>query len=473
MQNLTKSYILINIGRKLHACTERTRVFIHATKNMKNYILDTSVLLYDAQAMFKFGENNVFIPITVIEDIDHFKKEVSEIGRCARQAARYLDELRQINNLSSGVKLPKNGGTLFVKTGQASIYKRMPEDLRDMSRKDSHLLAVALEIKESTPAIPTIYVTKDVSRRIKADALGIAAEDYESDKVDIEELYCGFKKLVVSSGIITEFKEKGFYGINEKLHPHQYVILTDENDSDRTAFGRFDAEKNGVKRLISETREGAWRLKPRNTEQLFCMDALLDDNIQLVTLVGKAGTGKTLLAVAAALFKTVDENVYSRILVSRPTLPLGKDIGFLPGTVEEKLTPWMYPIVDNVEFLMRKDRNTGRPTRGFRELMEMGILIIEPLTYIRGRSIHNQFLIIDEAQNLTPHEMKTIITRVGDGTKIIVTGDPYQIDNPYIDSSSNGLSYVVEKFRGQEVSAHVTLFKGERSKLSELAANLL
>jgi len=439
---------------------------------MKNYILDTSVLLYDAQAIFKFGENNVFIPITVIEDIDHFKKEVSEIGRSARQAYRYLDELRKANNLSSGVELP-GGGTLFVKTGRASAYSRMPEDLRDMNRKDSHLLAVALEIRELTPNIPTIYVTKDVSRRIKADALGIDAEDYESDKVDIEELYRGFRELTVSSSTITDLKEQGFCSVEEALYPHQYAVLIDKNEPQRGALGRFDAEKNAIVRVVSEPREGAWRLKPRNNEQLFCMDALLNDNIQLVTLVGKAGTGKTLLAVAASLFKTVDENVYSRILVSRPTLPMGKDIGFLPGTVEEKLTPWMYPIVDNVELLMRKDRNSGRHARGFRELMDMGILIIEPLTYIRGRSIHNQFLIIDEAQNLTPHEIKTIITRVGDGTKIVVTGDPYQIDNPYIDSSSNGLSYVVEKFRDQEVSAHITLSKGERSRLSELAANLL
>ncbi|MDR0307854.1 MAG: PhoH family protein [Chitinispirillales bacterium] len=439
---------------------------------MKNYILDTSVLLYDAQAIFKFGENNVFIPITVIEDIDHFKKEINEIGRSARQASRFLDELRKVNSLSSGVELP-GGGILFVKTGRASAYNRLPEGLRDMNRKDSHLLAVALDIKESTPNTPAVYVTKDVSRRIKADALGIEAQDYESDKVDIEELYSGFRELAVSSSLVTTFKEQGFCAVKERLHPHQYITLTDENNQQRSAYGRFDAQKNGIVRLVSESREGAWRLKPRNNEQLFSMDALLNDNIQLVTLVGKAGTGKTLLAVAASLFKTVDENVYSRILVSRPTLPMGKDIGFLPGTVEEKLTPWMYPIVDNVELLMRKDRNSGRHTRGFRELMDMGILIIEPLTYIRGRSIHNQFLIIDEAQNLTPHEIKTIITRVGDGTKIVVTGDPYQIDNPYIDSSSNGLSYVVEKFRDQEVSAHVTLSKGERSRLSELAANLL
>jgi PhoH-like ATPase len=200
---------------------------------------------------------------------------------------------------------------------------------------------------------------------------------------------------------------------------------------------------------------------------------LLHDGIQLVTLVGKAGTGKTLLAVAASIYKTVDENVYNRVLVSRPTLPMGKDIGYLPGTVEEKLTPWMYPIADNVELIMRKDNRSSRHIRGFRELVEMGILVIEPLTYIRGRSIHNQYLIIDEAQNLTPHEIKTIITRVGDGTKIIVTGDPYQIDNPYIDSSSNGLAYLVERFKEQTISAHITFTKGERSRLSELAANLL
>ena len=200
------------------------------------------------------------------------------------------------------------------------------------------------------------------------------------------------------------------------------------------------------------------------------MDALLNDSIGLVTLVGKAGTGKTLLAVAASLFKTVDENRYTRVLVSRPTLPMGKDIGFLPGTVEEKLTPWMYPIADNVELIMRKESRTGRHIRGFRELVDMGILVIEPLTYIRGRSIHNQYLIVDEAQNLTPHEIKTIITRVGEGTKIIVTGDPYQIDNPYIDSSSNGLSYLVERFKEQTISAHVTFSKGERdTRLSGLA----
>jgi PhoH-like ATPase len=238
-------------------------------------------------------------------------------------------------------------------------------------------------------------------------------------------------------------------------------------------LARFDAEKKALVRLMSENIKEAWRVVPHNREQFFALDALLNDSIQLVTLVGKAGTGKTLLAIAASLFKTVDENVYNRVLVSRPTLPMGKDIGYLPGTIEEKLTPWMYPIADNVELIMRNDgRNRGH-TRGFKELVDMGILVIEPLTYIRGRSIHQQFVIIDEAQNLTPHEIKTIITRVGDASKIVVTGDPYQIDNPYVDSSSNGLTYLVERFKEQPIAAHITLTKGERSKLSELAANLL
>ncbi|MDG5814569.1 PhoH family protein [Chitinispirillales bacterium ANBcel5] len=439
-------------------------------EGVKNYILDTTVLLYDAQALFNFRKNNVIIPITVIEDIDHFKKEVSEIGRSARQTSRILDTLRNRANLSTGVKL-ENGGMLFVKTGAGSTFRKLPDELRERSR-DNLILAIALQVKEQSDK-PAIFVSKDINLRIKADALGLDAEDYESDKVDIEELYPGFKNIEVSGNTISRFVENGFCSLEEKLLPNQYVSLISQQDSQLSYPGRFDALEEKVVSVSPENREGGWRITPRNREQAFAMDALLNDEIQLVTLVGKAGTGKTLLAVAASLFKTVDENIYSRILVSRPTLPLGKDIGYLPGTVEEKLTPWMYPIVDNVELLMRKDSKSSRQSRGFRELVEMGILIVEPLTYIRGRSIHNQYLIIDEAQNLTPHEIKTIITRVGEGTKIVVTGDPYQIDNPYIDSSSNGLSYVVEKFKKQDVAAHVTLTRGERSRLSELAANLL
>ena len=438
---------------------------------MKNYILDTTVLLYDAQALFKFGESNVIIPIPVIEDIDHFKKDVSEIGRSARQTSRYLDELRKRASVSSGIRLD-NGGMLYVKISTGSMMRRLPDELRDRNR-DNLILAIALDVKENSRDIHSIFVSKDINLRIKADALGLDVEDYESDKVDVEELYSGYRDIVVDNGALASFRETGVLEVDQKLYPHQYVTFLSAEDKSIFALGRYDPARGAVVRIKTEDRQGIWRVSPRNREQIFAMDALLNDEIQLVTLVGMAGTGKTLLAVAASLYKTVDENVYSRILVSRPTLPMGKDIGFLPGTVEEKLMPWMYPIVDNVELIMRNDSRTSRNIRGFRELMDMGILIIEPLTYIRGRSIHNQYLIIDEAQNLTPHELKTIITRVGDGTKIVVTGDPYQIDNPYIDSSSNGLSYVVERLKAQDISAHVTFTRGERSKLSELAANLL
>jgi PhoH-like ATPase len=407
----------------------------------------------------------------VIEDIDRFKKEVTEIGRSARQTSRILDELRQRATLSSGVPLD-NGGRLFVKMSSGSSMRRLPEELHDRGRGNV-ILAVALGIKEECTDIPTVFVSKDINLRIKADALGLAVEDYESDAVVIDELFTGLARIKCTDEQLNQFRSTGSMPVRDPLFPNQYVTGYGHTEKAGLIMGRFDRQRSAIVKIIGEERPGSWRISPRNPEQVFAMDALLNDDIQLVTLVGLAGTGKTLLAVAASLFKTVDENVYSRILVSRPTLPMGKDIGFLPGTVEEKLTPWMYPIADNVELIMRQGNRTGRAIRGFKELVEMGILVIEPLTYIRGRSIHNQFLIIDEAQNLTPHEIKTIITRVGEGTKIVVTGDPYQIDNPYIDSSSNGLTYVVERMKEQDITAHITFTKGERSRLSELAANLL
>ncbi len=438
---------------------------------MKNYILDTTVLFYDSQALFKFEDNNVIIPITVIEDVDHFKKDLTETGRNARQTSRYLDELRKSGTLTKGVKLD-NGGILYVKMGDSETGKRVPREFQERQRANQ-ILSTALDVKEKAGNVPTILVTKDINLRIKADALGLVVEDYESDRVEIEELYSGYVSKKVESSVIDAYFEKGSIPFGEALYSNQYLELIDDKNPDRIALGRYDAKEKKIVRLVSEGKEGMFRIKPRNTEQLFTMDALLNDSIQLVTLVGKAGTGKTLLAVAASLSKTIDDNMFTRILVSRPTLPMGKDIGFLPGTVEEKLTPWMYPIIDNVDLLLRSEAKARRHIRGFKELMDTGILVIEPLTYIRGRSIHNQYLIVDEAQNLTPHEIKTIMTRVGDGTKIVLTGDPYQIDNPYIDSSSNGLTYVVEKFKNQDIAAHVTLTKGERSVLSELAANIL
>ncbi len=439
---------------------------------MKNYILDTTVLLHDASALFNFGKNHVIIPIPVIEDVDQFKKDQTEIGRSARQVSRILDSLRQRASVANGVPLD-NGGMLSIKMSSGSAIRNLPEELRDRNR-GNQIIAIALEVKEKAGNIPTIFVSKDINLRIKADALGLVVEDYESDAVAIDELYTGIHEIICSAEQLNHYRTTGRLHTDLPLLPNEYVVLKTKEGDASTLYGRYDKSKNVIVKLVSEEREGAWRITPRNKEQLFAMDALLNDEIQLVTLVGKAGTGKTLLAVAASLYKTVDENVYSRVLVSRPTMPMGKDIGYLPGTVEEKLTPWMYPIADNVELIMRRGGGrSSRTVRGFRELVDMGILVIEPLTYIRGRSIHNQYLIIDEAQNLTPHEIKTIITRVGEGTKIVVTGDPYQIDNPYIDSSSNGLTYVVERLKEQSITAHVMFTKGERSQLSELAANLL
>ena len=438
---------------------------------MKSFILDTNVLLYDPQAIFKFQENNIIIPITVIEEIDRFKKDMNETGRNARQFSRFLDDLRKKGSLSVGIGL-ESGGTLRVEIYEEKVMKGLPPELRE-ERGDNRILAVAVDVKQKDPRMPVIFVTKDTNLRIKADAIGLVAEDYESDKVDIEELYAGFTELEVGAELIDRFHGQGWAELPQAFLPNQFVTLKDMANPSHTAIGRYDAAKRQVLPIKRVGREGVWSIHPRNREQTFALDALLDDSIKLVTLVGKAGTGKTLLAIAAGLHKTAEENVYNRLLVSRPVFPMGKDLGFLPGDIEEKLTPWMQPIFDNVELLLSGHETEKRHSKGYKELMAMGIMEIEPLTYIRGRSIPNQYLIVDEAQNLTPHEIKTIVTRAGEGTKVVLTGDPYQIDNPYVDSSSNGLTYVVERFKGEAISGHVTMMKGERSELAELAANLL
>jgi len=438
---------------------------------MKNFVLDTNVLLYDPQALFKFEENNLIIPITVIEEIDRFKKDMNETGRNARQVSRYLDDLRQKGSLSAGVQL-ETGGMLRVEIYEDRVMKRLPPELRE-ERGDNRILAVAVDVKEQEANLPIIFVTKDTNLRIKADAIGLVAEDYESDKVAIEELYQGYLELDTDAAQIDHFHGQGGVELAGEFKANQFVTLRDTFTSSHTAIGRYDATHKKLVPVKKVAKEGVWSIHPRNREQAFALDLLLDDSIKLVTLVGKAGTGKTLLAIAAGLHKTAEENVYNRLLVSRPVFPMGKDLGFLPGDIEEKLAPWMQPIFDNVELLLSGHEMEKRHTKGYKELMAMGIMEIEPLTYIRGRSIPNQYMIVDEAQNLTPHEIKTIVTRAGEGTKIVLTGDPYQIDNPYVDSSSNGLTYLVERFKGETISGHVTMMKGERSELAELAANLL
>ncbi len=435
----------------------------------KNYVLDTNVLLHDPRAIFNFSDNTVIIPIYVLEEIDTFKKDLSELGRNAREVARRLDEFRSRGgSLSSGVAMD-GGGQLRVEMKS----RPLPEAARPQTLVDNLILGVALEVRDRDKDIPTVLVTKDVNLRIRADALSLQAEEYLAESIDVEELYSGNGEVDVEGAKVDEFYSSGAMPLDKNgFHANQYLLVRDKENPSHSALGRYDGPTQKVAQ-IKKLREGVWGIRPRNKEQHYALDLLLNDDIKLVTLVGKAGTGKTLLAIAAGLQKCVEEGVYQKLLVSRPIFPLGKDIGFLPGDIEEKLNPWMQPIYDNIELLLGFSKAEKKEGRSHQELIDLGYIEIEPLTYIRGRSIPNQFMIVDEAQNLTPHEVKTIITRVGENTKIILTGDPYQIDNPYVDASNNGLTTVVERFKGQAIAGHVTLMKGERSPLAELAANIL
>lgn len=440
----------------------------------KVFILDTNILLNSPDSIFKFDDNDVVIPISVIEEIDTFKKDLSENGRNAREVSRILDKLRQRGTLSSGVKLfPErpDSGSIFIYLGHN--MEILPELLADST--DNHILAIALTLqKQFGEGRNVIIITKDSNLRIKADAFAISAEDFEADKVDTSDLYKGFSTHKVSADVINKFYTKRSIKLNEKMSPNQFVILEEENDSAQFVHGIYDSVEDHV-RMLDPHSEGVWGIYPRNLEQTFALEALLDDNIKLVTLSGGAGTGKTLMAIAAGLAKTTDEDEYHKLLVARPIFPLGKDLGFLPGDLDEKLNPWMQPIYDNLELLLSGGLHSKqkRLSKSYQELINQGMLQVEPLTYIRGRSLPNIFFIVDEAQNLTPHEIKTILTRAGEGTKIVLTGDPYQIDNPYIDSQNNGLTYVIEKFKNERIAAHITLMRGERSELATVAANLL
>lgn len=462
----------------------------------KNYVLDTNILLHDPYAIFRFDDNNVIIPIYVIEEVDQFKREGSERGRNARQVVRLLDELREKGgSLSKGVTLESGG---FLKVAVPASRPELPSAI-DKTAMDAAILQTAFEVREADGGRPTVFVTMDTNLRIRADALGMVAETYENQRVEPQRLDTGVTELEVSADDIDTFFQEGRLAPppqfiaperGEKLErpstaslavgeasprsgfliANMSVLLRDRANASHTALGRYDAGRREIVSLRTP-REGVLGVRPRNKEQSHALDLLLDENIRLVTLVGKAGTGKTLLALAAGLKRTVEDGVYTRMLVSRPVMPLGRDIGFLPGDVGEKLNPWMQPIFDNLEFLYSSGTKKG--PRAYAELLESGQLQVEPLTYIRGRSLPAQYIIVDEAQNLTPHEVKTIITRSGDGTKIVLTGDPEQIDNPYVDSASNGLSVAADRFRGEKVAAHIVLTRGERSELAELAANVL
>ncbi|OUT73361.1 MAG: phosphate starvation-inducible protein PhoH [Synechococcus sp. TMED19] len=459
----------------------------------KVVVLDTNVLLHDPDAPSNFGSDRIVLPIQVVEEIDRFKRDPSEKGRNSRRVARLLDGLRQRGNLADGVPLiPGGQGTLEVAFCRAETLAQLPPELQG-GGGDNNILAVALEqMRSKGLADPpeVVLITKDTNLRIKADAVGLDAEDYSSDKVAIADLYAGARSLNVPASLIDELHHNGHLSVQVlpadavvSLQPNEGVTLVDTERPDHTFLARQKGDSGELEPLLWLKRARLGRVKPRNREQSFALDLLLDPAVQLVTLVGKAGTGKTLLAIAAGLHQVADEHRYARLLVTRPPISLGKEIGFLPGSLDEKLAPWMQPIVDNLDFLTgdalgdeQKDdrrRHGGGPKSSWADLRGMGLLEVEAINYIRGRSIPHQFMVVDEAQNLTPHEVKTIVTRVGEGTKIVFTGDPYQIDNPYVDAESNGLTWLAERLKGQSLVGHMTLTRGERSALAELAANML
>ena len=436
-----------------------------------NFILDTNVLLYHPKAIYKFGRGKVIIPIEVIEDLERFKLEVSERGQNSRAVSTLLDQLSQKGKLGEGIALD-NEGELQVYAGQCKDIIR-ERGLTFKKSIDNRLLNLALYFKKCNPESSNTLISKSINLRIKANVLGIDTEDYEDNGSQATNVFSGVNKLLVKTAVIKSFKEDGFYHWTEaEFSPNEYLLLKDESEELPSVMARASG-KNGTKLIpILNTNSGILGIRPLNVCQCFAFDALLNDDIKLVTLLGKAGTGKTLLAVAAGLHKVLSDDKYSKTLISRPIMPLGRDIGYIPGDVEDKMRPWMQPIYDALEMLKDQDRRSKKKLLP-PDLLDSEEIGIEPLTYIRGRSIPHQFFMIDEAQNLTPHEVKTIITRMGHNSKVVLTGDTEQIDNPYVDSFSNGFSYLVHRFRGEEISAHITLAKGERSDLAEIATKLL
>jgi PhoH-like ATPase len=381
-----------------------------------------------------------------------------------------LDKLRAGGTLSRGVPL-EGGGMLKVDVAAHSLDIGILS--ADKHKADNQILACARELLHTCKE-RVVLVSKDTNLRIKADAIGVQAEDYTTDRVEMDELYTGHKSWEVDPAKVDLLYDGGLQPDPDlRLQPNQFLTLVDQTNASHTALARFMAGE-GLLRPLKRMEAWPWGIKPRNREQQFAMELLLDPAVQVVTLLGKAGTGKTLLAIAAGLQLVVDDEAYDKILVSRPVMPMGRDLGYLPGDISEKLRPYMQPIYDNLEFIVGANSEARkRTTMTAGQLEEAGYLAVEPLTYIRGRSIPRQYLVVDEAQNLTPHEVKTILTRAGEGTKVIFTGDPHQIDNPYVDASTNGLSFLAEHFKQLDISGHVTLQKGERSKLAELASNLL
>jgi PhoH-like ATPase len=429
----------------------------------KTFVIDTNVLLHDPEAITKFPESDIVIPVTVLEELDKMKRLPNELGKNARAVFRFLDSLHQLEsgNLHEGVLL-KNNATIRILLEIKTDYNYNFA----LSVNDNRILMAAFLLHEKGENV--VFVTKDFAARIKAEAIGLESEDYENLKYSFEALYKGIRRLEISKHDVDLFYKDGFISLPDKtILPNEYCVMTSPEHS--SAVGKYDQLRQGVEPLLKVPN--IWGVKPRNVEQRCAVDLLLRDDIKLVTLLGQAGTGKTLLALACGLRKVFDEGGYTRILVSRPVVPLGRDIGYLPGTKEEKLYHWMQAIYDNLEYLCESSGN--EPNDTLRWVMDSKKIEMEAVTYIRGRSLPKMYMIVDEAQNLTPHEIKTIISRAGEGTKVVLTGDPTQIDNPYLDKDSNGLTYTVNRFRDKKIFGHIMLDKTERSELAAIAADIL
>ena len=434
------------------------------------YVLDTSVYLHDANSLYHFGRNDIVVPLKVLEEIDKHKKRQDNVGANARKVIRTLDGMRGKTSLTKGVRIRKGKGLLYTRTLNDSC--ELPPDL-DPGVPDHIIIATALQLHQEGKKV--ILVSRDINLRVICDALGVRTEDYSPERV-VEhrtKLFTGCREILVDQQDIDSFYMGEDLILQSSqcrgVHPNEFLMLISNSNKTATALVRFDRPESPVQK-IKQYKNGTskvWGINPKNKEQNYALDLLLDPQIPIVTLVGKAGCGKTLLAVAAGLEQVLEKNIYTRMIVSRPIQPMGRDLGYLPGSLEEKMAPWVAPIQDNLEFLMQNDKEN------LKMQVDSGKIQIEALTYIRGRSISNAFIVIDEAQNLTYHELKTIITRVGEGTKIIFTGDIEQIDNAYIDETSNGLTYAVEKFKAYALAGHITLQRGERSDVATLASKIL
>ena len=443
----------------------------------KIFILDTNVLIHDPEAMFSFDDNDVYLPIYVIEEIDKLKEYNDRVGKSARETSRNIEKLRKEeknSNLSllEGLK-NSTGGTFRIVLGENDSVN-IPDSL-NKNLTDNKIIGQALRIKNENKKRKVILVSKDMNVRIKANVLGMETVDYVKDQIDINQLYEGWREIEISSDLFSLLEKAPIinWDLVLKEEPKANELIRFKN-SNKEILTIYKKEREKLeKQVFADTK--VWGVFARNTEQKQAMELLMDERIKLVTLVGKAGTGKTLLAIATALEQVVERKLYKKIFIARPIVPMGNDIGFLPGTEKEKMQPWMLPIYDNIEFLAsnKSQTSSNEAEKVVAGLESLGLLKVEPLTYIRGRSIPQGFIIIDEAQNLTPHEVKTIITRVGKDTKIVFTGDPDQIDNPYLDANSNGLAYIAEKMKNEILVGHIRLVKGERSEISELASRLL